>query len=83
MSRPDPAPPRCAHCLAALTARPPVRATIDGVERAFCCAGCRAVFALLHDEGLDRRYYAERRWRERGPTPGILRAAGPAPRDDL
>jgi Cu2+-exporting ATPase len=82
MSQPDP-PPRCAHCLAAVPARDPVRATIGGVEHVFCCAGCRGVFALLHDEGLDRRYYAERRWRERGPTPGILRAAGPAPRDDL
>jgi Cu2+-exporting ATPase len=60
-----------------------VRQTVDGVERSFCCAGCRGVFALLHDEGLDQRYYAERRWSEHGPTPGILRAAGPAPKDDL
>ncbi|HSN16190.1 MAG TPA: heavy metal translocating P-type ATPase metal-binding domain-containing protein, partial [Anaeromyxobacteraceae bacterium] len=83
MSRPDSPALRCAHCLAEVAARDPVRATIGGVEHVFCCSGCRGVFALLHDEGLDRRYYAERRWRERGPTPGILRAAGPAPRDDL
>src|SRR5512133_2218229 len=83
MSQPDSPPQRCAHCLAAVAARDPVRATIGGVEHVFCCPGCRGVFALLHEEGLDRRYYAERRWRERGPTPGILRAAGPPPRDDL
>ena len=76
-------PELCAHCLAEMAAREPVLATIGGVARSFCCAGCRGVFALLHEEGLDRRYYADRRWTETGPTPAILRAAGPAQRDDL
>jgi Cu2+-exporting ATPase len=74
---------RCAHCLAELGGRDPIRALADGIERAFCCAGCRAVFDLLRAEGLDRRYYGGRRWEETGPTPGIRREPGPAPRDDL
>ncbi len=83
MSTPDPAARRCDHCLALVGRRAPVLDTFDGVERVFCCAGCRGVYALLRDEGLDRRYYADRRWTETGPTPGILRSAGPASRDDL
>jgi Cu2+-exporting ATPase len=83
MSSPEPSANRCAHCLAPLGRREPIVATIDGAEHAFCCAGCRGVYALLHEEGLDRRYYADRRWTEVGPTTAILRAAGPAPRDDL
>jgi Cu2+-exporting ATPase len=82
MSSGDPRP-RCDHCLADLAGRAPVVATLEGVEHRFCCAGCRGVFALLHEEGLDRRYYADRRWSETGPTPAILRAAGPLARDDL
>jgi Cu2+-exporting ATPase len=81
MPQSEPARPRCDHCLAEVGS--PVVATIGGTERRFCCSGCRAVFTLLHDEGLDGRYYADRRWNEVGPTPAILRAAGPAPKDDL
>jgi Cu2+-exporting ATPase len=83
MSSPDAAPRRCDHCLAELRGRPPVVERVGGATRTFCCAGCRGVYTLLHDEGLDARYYADRRWHETGPTPAILRAAGPAPKDDL
>jgi len=82
MSTPDAPAPRCDHCLAELGPEP-IIATLDGASRRFCCAGCSGVFALLHAEGLDRRYYADRRWTETGPTPAILRAGGPSPRDDL
>lgn len=83
MSSAEPRAGRCDHCLGDLGRGAPVVATIDGVEHAFCCAGCRGVFALLHEEGLDRRYYADRRWTETGPTPAILRGADRPPRDDL
>ena len=55
-----PAPPRaasdaCAHCGLEVP-----RALVDeGAERQFCCHGCRAVYAVIHEHGLDR-YYAFR-----------------------
>lgn len=27
-------------------------------EKVFCCAGCKAIYALLHDEGLESFYDA-------------------------
>jgi Cu2+-exporting ATPase len=44
---------RCVHC--GLDAGPAPR-IVSG--RVFCCAGCAAVYAILHDEGLDRFYDA-------------------------
>ncbi|BDG01905.1 heavy metal translocating P-type ATPase [Anaeromyxobacter oryzae] len=64
---------RCDHCLADFPAREAVRAEIAGAPRVFCCAGCRGVFQLVHDEGL-AAYYDTRRWSETGP-------AGAAPLD--
>ncbi|HET7545275.1 MAG TPA: heavy metal translocating P-type ATPase metal-binding domain-containing protein, partial [Polyangiaceae bacterium] len=47
--------PRCAHC-----ALPVPVARLDRSQSAqFCCDGCRAVFAILHDAGL-QDYYAKR-----------------------
>ena len=50
---------RCWHCGDAV--RPPSRhrAPIGGVEREFCCAGCRAVALTITGAGLER-YYATR-----------------------
>src|SRR5262245_11780291 len=45
----------CAHCGLSVAA---ARAAADGTP-AFCCEGCRAVYALLHEHGLER-YYALR-----------------------
>ncbi len=47
------APSRCAHC--GLDAGPDPRRTGG---RCFCCAGCEAVWGLLHQEGLERFYDA-------------------------
>ncbi|HUM17900.1 MAG TPA: heavy metal translocating P-type ATPase metal-binding domain-containing protein, partial [Candidatus Nitrosotalea sp.] len=45
----------CAHCGLAVPA-----AEVDSaVPRQFCCEGCRAVWAILHEHGLER-YYALR-----------------------
>ncbi len=44
---------RCAHC--GLDAGPAPRHLAGKV---FCCAGCEAVWGVLHDEGLDRFYEA-------------------------
>ncbi|MBK8128269.1 MAG: heavy metal translocating P-type ATPase [bacterium] len=46
--------PGCAHCGLAV---PPARRT--GASAVFCCAGCEAVYAILHDSDLDD-YYALR-----------------------
>jgi hypothetical protein len=43
----------CDHCGLPVL---PGRACRDEAERTFCCAGCRAVYALLHDAGLARYY---------------------------
>lgn len=44
----------CRHCSGPL---PPSHES--GADDAFCCGGCRIVFQMLHDEGLER-YYALR-----------------------
>jgi Cu2+-exporting ATPase len=59
----------CAHC--GLPVPPAGLAT--GAPRQFCCEGCRAVWAILHEHGLER-YYALRE----GPAP-----APPGPADRL
>src|SRR5512146_811886 len=48
----------CAHC--GLDVPPGL---VDGdSQRQFCCSGCRAAYAILHEHGLDRYYdFAERR----------------------
>src|SRR6187399_245085 len=48
----------CAHC-----GLPVPEGLVDaGAAQQFCCAGCSAVFAILHEHGLDRYYdFAERR----------------------
>ncbi len=63
------APPRaaddsCAHCGLGVP-----RVLVDeGAERQFCCHGCRAVYAVIHEHGLDR-YYAFRAEADAAPEP--------------
>jgi len=40
----------------------------ESAERQFCCHGCRAVYAVIHEHGLDR-YYAFRAEAEAVPQP--------------
>ena len=54
----------CAHCgLAA-----PLAAIEPGAPRQFCCEGCRAVWTILHEHGLER-YYALRAGGAPAPAP--------------
>ena len=55
----------CAHCLLEVTEASATRETIDGVEAAFCCPGCRAIHGLLRSEGLTGFYARRHGW-----TPG-------------
>ncbi|HXK19775.1 MAG TPA: heavy metal translocating P-type ATPase metal-binding domain-containing protein, partial [Polyangiaceae bacterium] len=59
--RPGPVEVSCAHCGLPATADDP-----SGKNPAFCCAGCRSVYAIVHASGLDD-YYAYR-------EPGAARA---------
>ena len=58
-SAPAPAPAaagtRCAHCGLVV----PAGLVDPGAARQFCCQGCRAVHAVIHEHGLER-YYALR-----------------------
>ena len=55
----------CAHCLLEVAEASAIRETIDGVEAAFCCPGCRAIHGLLRTEGLTGFYARRLGW-----TPG-------------
>ena len=45
-------PASCSHC-----GLPVPRGLLDaGAELQFCCSGCRTVFAVIHDRGLNRYY---------------------------
>ncbi|MEI9941928.1 MAG: heavy metal translocating P-type ATPase [Pseudomonadota bacterium] len=53
-ARPQPEP-RCAHCGLPVSA-----ARVEPLDdEQFCCDGCRSVFAILHDAGLEE-YYVQR-----------------------
>ena len=56
---------RCDHCLLEFPEREAVRDEIAGAPRLFCCAGCRGVYRLIHQEGLER-FYDGRDWKEPG-----------------
>lgn len=68
----------CTHCAT------PMETALAPPDPCFCCHGCEAAWAILHDAGLDR-YYAERE--APGPRPGEAPARGwdavtPEPRPD-
>ena len=68
---------RCDHCLLEVPAREALRELVGGVERVFCCGGCRAVFLLVQEEGLGA-YYETRRWDGPGAPVGDAAAPGSA-----
>ncbi len=55
----------CEHCLAPFGRAGELREEIGGLLRRFCCAGCRDVFRLLHEERLETFYERRPGW-----TPG-------------
>ncbi|TBW59161.1 heavy metal translocating P-type ATPase [Marinobacter halodurans] len=58
---------RCYHCGEPVAANRPLTLEVEGTEKPFCCAGCRAVFELIRDEGLAGFY------RHRTATPATPR----------
>jgi P-type Cu2+ transporter len=64
---PEATPPSCAHCGL------PVPATeLRAEQPAFCCAGCRSVFEIVHAAGLDGYY----RYQERDAPRAVATSAG-------
>ncbi len=57
--------PRCDHCLLEFPEREAVRDEVAGASKVFCCTGCRGVFRLIREEGLEG-FYTGRRWDEAG-----------------
>ncbi|MBI2353686.1 MAG: heavy metal translocating P-type ATPase [Deltaproteobacteria bacterium] len=53
--------PECNHCLLSFPEREAVYDEIDGNTLVFCCNGCRGIYGLIHDEGLER-FYDKREW---------------------
>ena len=46
----------CYHCGEAVPCGAPIRAALAGVERSFCCSGCRAAAEWLHQGGFGDYY---------------------------
>lgn len=53
----------CNHCLLSFPEREAVHDEIDGKTLVFCCNGCRGIYTLIHDEGLER-FYQKREWKD-------------------
>jgi len=54
-----PAPEGCFHCGLPVPSGDPWRGEVDGQQRSFCCAGCRAVAQAIERAGLSA-YYRQR-----------------------
>ena len=54
--------PRCDHCLIEFPERDAVADEVRGARRVFCCHGCRGVYRMINDEGLDDFYLRRREW---------------------
>ena len=59
---------RCAHCGLPV---PAARRTAD-TEKQFCCAGCEAVYRIVHECNLDEYYRLRERYEDRAPSPAKI-----------
>lgn len=57
--------PHCDHCLIDFPERETVHDVVRGAKKVFCCHGCRGVYRLINNEGLDDFYRRRGEW-----TPG-------------
>jgi Cu2+-exporting ATPase len=62
----------CDHCALPIPPADLVTDTIAGLERSFCCHGCRGAFRIISGAGLER-YYHQRDWTEPGVPEGAYR----------
>jgi P-type Cu2+ transporter len=66
--------PPCGHCLLPIVAEGAVTLDTEAGPLRFCCTGCRSVYRLLREEGLDDFYRRRTGWIPGPPEPGT---AGP------
>lgn len=64
--------PACNHCLLEFPEKEAIYDEIDGEKKVFCCNGCRGIYKLIHEEGLDR-FYEDRTWKEAGIRSSVLK----------
>jgi P-type Cu2+ transporter len=69
----------CDHCGLGVSRRDAVYDTVDGVERVFCCGGCKGVYRLIVESGLGD-FYKKREWASPGVPKGIFEEDLPASR---
>ncbi len=55
--------PECNHCQLSFPEREAVHDELGGIPLTFCCNGCRGIYRLIHDEGLEK-FYERRDWKE-------------------
>ncbi len=53
---------KCDHCLGDLNPSEIIQDKIDGSQKFFCCEGCRTVFRIIHEHGLDEFYRRRKGW---------------------
>ena len=52
----------CSHCLISFPENEAVYDELDGIPLIFCCNGCRGIYRIIHEEGLER-FYTKRDWK--------------------
>ncbi len=65
----------CDHCLIEVDEKEAVFDEIEGQQKVFCCTGCRGIYHLLHDQGLDT-FYSKRIGWQPGPPEMITVTTG-------
>ncbi len=60
----------CEHCSIGFSEKDVVFDEIDGQQKVFCCHGCRGIYRLVHDAGLDSFYSKRTGWKP-GPADEI------------
>lgn len=63
---------KCDHCLLEFPEKEAIYDEIDGEKKVFCCNGCRGIYKLIHEEGLDR-FYEDRTWKDAGIRSSALK----------
>ncbi len=65
----------CSHCLIEVNEKEAIFDEIEGQQKVFCCTGCRGIYRLLHDQGLDT-FYSKRTGWQPGPPERITVTTG-------
>ncbi len=53
---------RCDHCLGDINPSQVIYDEINGSHKIFCCEGCRTIYSIIHEHGLDEFYQKRKGW---------------------